>query len=90
MAEKEKEKHYQELSRDFFFTPVASETMGSWGESSLGFLKDLGSRVAAVSGDKRETSWLFQRLSIAIQRGNAISISATIPNTKKMDLFDPV
>ena len=90
IAEKEKEGHYQELSRDFFFTPVASETLGSWGESSLVFLKDLGSRVAGVTGDKRETSWLFQRLSIAIQRGNAISISATIPSPKQLDLFDPV
>ena len=75
---------------DFFFTPVASETLGSWGESSLIFLKDLGSRLAGVTGDKRETSWLFQRLSIAIQRGNAISISATIPSPKQLDLFDPV
>ena len=65
------------------------ETLGSWGKSSIKFLEDLGARIAAATGDKRSRSFLFQRLGIAIQRGNVISISATLPNSRKLDeLFE--
>ena len=68
--------------------PVAVETMGSWGQIGLKFVKDLGSRIADVTGEKQSTSLLFQSLSMAIQRGNAASISGTIPNVKSLhELF---
>ena len=68
--------------------PVAVETMGSWGQMGLKFVKDLGSRIADVTGETRSTSFLFQSLSMAIQRGNAISVSGTAPNTKSLhELF---
>ena len=35
------------------------------------FLNDLGSRISDVTFDKRDTDFLFQRLSIALQKGNA-------------------
>ena len=89
IGEKAKENKYQELSEDFFFSPISVETLGPWGEQSLDLLKDIGSRFAERTGDKRQTSYLFQRLSIAVQRGNAMSISSTLPNSKKLDtLFD--
>jgi len=37
------------------------------------FVTELGRRLTLVSGDGRETFYLRQRLSIAIQRGNAIA-----------------
>ena len=68
---------------------MAVETLGSWGQDSLKFLEDLGSRIATSTGDKRSTSYLFQRLGIAIQRGNVISIKATLPDKKMLDeLFE--
>ena len=80
---------YQGLTHEYQFTPVAVETLGAWGQSSLKFLEDLGSRIAASTGDKRSKSYLFQSLGIAIQRGNVISISATLPNSRKLDeLFE--
>ena len=89
MAEKEKIEKYQELAKEYQFTPVAVETLGSWGQLSLKFLEDLGSKIAANTGDKRSRSFLFQRLGIAIQRGNVISISATLPNSRKLyELFE--
>ena len=33
--------------------------------------------MSAVSGEKRETEWLWQRLSIAVVRGNATSVLLT-------------
>ena len=68
--------------------PVAVETMGSWGQMGLKFVKDLGSRIADVTGETRSTSFLFQSISMAIQRGNATSVSGTAPNTKSLhELF---
>ena len=36
-------------------------------------------QISQVTGDKRETAWLWQRLSVAIVSGNAVSILATLP-----------
>ena len=87
-AENKKLGHYEELKRSYIVMPVAVETMGSWGQMGLKFVKDLGSRIADVTGETRSTSFLFQSLSMTIQRGNAISVSGTAPNTKSLhELF---
>jgi len=43
----------------------------------LGFLNAVGGRLAAASGDPRETAFLWQRMSVLIQRFNAILIGET-------------
>ena len=53
--------------------PIAIETLGSWGQMGLGFIKELGSRITAVTKEGRATSFLFQALGLAVQRGNAIN-----------------
>ncbi len=59
------------------------DTLGSFGDDALKLVHDLEGRLRAVSGDGRETSWLIQRVSLAIQRGNAASVLATIPRTSE-------
>jgi len=54
------------------FQPIAVETLGPINESARAFLDDLGRRISALSGDDREHLFLFQRISIAIQRFNAV------------------
>ena len=54
------------------FQPIALETLGSISESAEQFLNDLGHRITSVSSDDKEAQFLFQRLSIALQRVNAI------------------
>ena len=46
-----------------------------FGESTLVFLRYVGSRIASAKGDVRERTWLLQRISLAVVRGNAISMS---------------
>ena len=41
------------------------------------FRSRTGHRISAVTGDKRESEWLFQRLSMAIIRGNAAAVLST-------------
>ena len=56
--------------------PIAVETLGSWGQEGLQLIKSLGKKIQDLSGEKRSTFYLFQSISVAIQRGNAASILA--------------
>ena len=48
-----------------------------YGKSSAKFVAEIGRRITARTGEKRETAWLRQRLSMAVVRGNAASVLAT-------------
>ena len=76
-AEEKKIAKYANLANHYIFRPLAIETTGVIGKLSSKFVAELGKHITSVTGDKRETSWLRQRLSMAILRGNAASIQAT-------------
>ena len=57
--------------------PVANETLGSFAPMALSFIKELGKRIADINGDKRSAMFLFQKIGIATQQGNAASIFGT-------------
>ena len=84
-AEKDKFSHYLELSATYIVTPIAMETLGSWGPIGLKFIKEIGSRIEQQTGEKRATSFLFQAISMAVQRGNVASIRGSVPNSKTLD-----
>ena len=71
-ASNRKEAKYSELARTHIFIPVAFETLGSIGTKASDFLSDLGRRISSVTGDPRESTYLFQRISVAIQRFNGV------------------
>ena len=73
-AEASKRSKYPDLVRRFRFEPVAIETSGVFGPSSKNIIYEIGKRISEKTGDKRETVWLKQRLSIATQKGNTLSI----------------
>ena len=62
------------FERNYIVQPVAIETFGGSGPDSLSFVSELGKRITDVSGNPLETSYLRQRLCIAVQRGNAARI----------------
>jgi hypothetical protein len=68
---------YVELSPRYEFIPIAMETHGSLSRSALSFFADLGRRITATTSDSRETSFLYQRLSVALQRFNAVCVQNT-------------
>jgi len=49
--------------------PITHESLNA---SSFDFLREVDRHLTASSGDLRETSFLFQRLSILIQRFNSV------------------
>ncbi len=83
-AEEDKKIHYKDLMDQFIFVPVATETSGIFGSEGLALLKKIGSKISNVTQEKRSTSYLFQRIAVAIQRGNVASIMGTIPPTKNL------
>jgi hypothetical protein len=68
---------YASIAQSHIFLPLAIETLGVWNADGDSFLCDLGSKICDITGDPRETSFLFQRLSVAVQRGNAASFSGS-------------
>ena len=56
------------------FRSIALETLGPLDPSALDFLRELCWRLSAATGDVRETAFLFQRLSVVIQRYNSVLI----------------
>jgi len=78
-AESRKRVHYAAMPGYYSLRPFAVKTMGSFGEDALQLAKELGGRLQAQSGETRATSFVLQRISTAIQRGNAASVLASIP-----------
>ncbi len=63
----------------------------TFGEEALQLVSELGGRLRSTTGDAREKTWHIQRISVAIQRGNAASVLATIPlSFKTIDDFNSV
>ena len=88
-AEDRKREKYRDLEGNYLFTPLGFETIGQWGDSTITFVEKLGSRLAHVSGEPRSTMFLRQRLSVAIQRGNAAAVRGTVPAGATMtELFN--
>ena len=57
---------------------VAIETTEVFGPRTTQFLKELGHRLRQVSGEANSYAYLTQRLSVAVQRGNAASVLGTM------------
>ena len=74
-AEKMKRSKYGDIAARHIFEPIAVETTGTYGQATRRFIRDLGQRITAATGDNRETSYLQQRIGIAIARGNALCVT---------------
>ena len=74
-AAKKKVAKYANLTRTHHFVAVAIESLGPCNADGLTFLREIGRRLSVLSGDPRETSFLFQRVSVINQRCNAAAIA---------------
>ena len=72
---------YNDLATTNIFVPIAVQTSGAWCSQSAQFIEDLGRRITAVTNEPLETTYLYQRLSVSLQRGNAVAFNNTFPET---------
>lgn len=75
LGEKVKQKKYEELSQQFIFVPFSVETFGPWGSESKRLMKEISLKIK----NKNAHSYLIQKISLAIQRGNSASVLSTLP-----------
>ena len=78
---------YAQLPTSMLFVPIAIETFGAFGEEAAKFMSELGRRLTRTTQDSRPASFLFQRLSVTMQRGNAACVLGTIPVGCSFDSF---
>ena len=72
LAATRKEVEYSMLAGTHIFQLLPFESQGPQNASAISFIKDLGHRISQRSGDARKTQFLFQRLSVILQRFNAV------------------
>ena len=72
------------------FVPIAIETFCAFGEEAAKFMSELGRRLTKTTQDSRSASFLFQRLTVTKQRGNAACVLWTIPVGCSIDSFSSI
>ena len=63
---------YACLTAMHYFMPIAIKTREPWNTGAAVFVADLGRRITPIILKPLETQYLFQRISITLQRGNEI------------------
>ena len=61
---------YARLNNTHIFYTLAD---GTWHDTAIELTQEFGRRISAVTEDNRETTFRFQRLSIALQRRNTMN-----------------
>ena len=80
LAAERKITKYSDLSAGYCFNLIAFETLDPINKEGVDLASQLGKRLSSVTGGKREASFLRQRLSICLQRYNAVCVKGTFAN----------
>ena len=65
--------------------PVTAGTVGTTNKDGMDFLSDIGRRITQSTGVYRESAFLFQRLSVLIERHNAVAVLGIFTHTTLQD-----
>ena len=84
-AAERKRNEYSSLHQSYLFVPVTAEMMGAINKDGMDFLCELVRRITQSIDAHRETTFLFQRLSVLIQRYSAVTVLGTFTHTTSED-----
>ena len=73
-----KDEKYAELDSRYLLLPIAVETISVFNSLANSLLKEIGLRISANTGWSREASFLYQRISVLVQRFNAIPLQDSL------------
>jgi len=85
LAASRKEEKYANIGSQYLFAPIAVETLGPLNTSSCQLFGNLGRKISLSSGDDREGAFLFQRVSVIVQRFNAVLLHESLQPPDCMD-----
>ena len=77
-AERKKIAKYSSLDSSYQFIPVAVETCDSFSPKTHELVSELGHRVRRATLEENSHQYLVQRITIAVQRGNAASVLGSL------------
>ena len=87
-AEARKVEKYREIiDNGYILKSVASEVQGSWGETCEIFITRLCKMLCRSHDDQRVGSFLKQRISMALQIGNAACVLGTVSDRDAFEDF---
>ena len=66
------------LTNNHKIITVAIETLGPLADEAQHFLTEIGRRATRCTADPREAALLYQRISVAIQRFNAVCLANSL------------
>ena len=69
--EEKKVDKYSNLSEYYHFVPVGIKTYCAYGPQGIKLVKQIGKKIQDAKEEKLYTFYLFQNISISIQKGNA-------------------
>ena len=72
---------YNDLATTCIFVPSLWKRGGAWCSQSVQFVEDLGRRITAVTNELLQTTYLYQRLCVLLQRGSAVAFNNIFPET---------
>ena len=78
-AEEKKTEKYSDIAERYNFCPIGMETMGSWGPEARKIIGEIGKKLVSNTNEIRAAAFLKQKISLTLQRGNAISVRGTAP-----------
>ena len=85
VAATRKEAKYAGITGRYLFEPIAVETLGPLNSSARLLMNDLGKKISCMSGEARATGFLFQRISVLVQRFNAVLLRDSLPADDSTD-----
>jgi len=62
-----------------WYNNIIAENLGVFSSTTLNFVFELCCRICVHTGDARDTSYLFQHISIMLQRFNSVLLHDTLP-----------
>ena len=68
-----KRSNYAAITLTHIFVLVTVETLGPTNAEGIRVLDKIGDRLSAVTGDPLESTFLYERLSVLVQRFNMIA-----------------
>lgn len=84
-AEISKHNKYKSIKLSHIFYAFAVETLGPWSGDALRLFNEIGNLLISRTGIPKAKSFLRQRISIAIQKGNAASVLGTVPSSSGLE-----
>jgi len=83
LAASRKEEKYANIGSQYLFAPIAVKTLGPLNTSACQLFGNFGRKISSFSGD--EGAFLFQRVSVLVQRFNAVLLHDSLPTPDCMD-----